>query len=109
MGDGMTDTEISLLAKAIAKELYDNGISLTAEYREVVTERNIALAKLASLQSRLETYEEGLDPAVKMPKEGETVIALYPNGDISRYVFSHKLTIDFVRWYPLPGSKGGEE
>lgn len=83
-------------------------------------------SQLAEAQARLAGFEEGFDPKVKLPKDRQTVIAKEVRDDQPIYwdveflkgddgnlwvnwAFAEPSnTADIVRWFPLPGSKGGE-
>jgi len=102
------------------------GDSLTAV--EVVDKLAALESQLAATKARLAEYEVGFDPAVKPPKDGREVFirvndcreyyAIYdcPSDDsIARFIvlpfgdFTPVFSInDIIRWFPLPGSKGGE-
>ena len=80
-------------------------------------------AQLAATQARLAAYEEGYDPKVELPKNGQTVIAKEVRNDQPMYwdLEFHKaqngnLWVNWafaepskeaqvIRWFPLPGAK----
>ena len=70
----MGEIDVKELAKAIAKELYENGIELTVEYREVVMQRNIALVQLEKAEAMVEQLTEAGD---WMVDAGENIAGVY--------------------------------
>ena len=100
---------------SIESELAESG----AMEKRLVEELEYLQSQLAATKALLAAYEEGFDPAVKLPDKGNLVTVLpkdrfwqsYTVFDGEKFAAPETTwdVYEVARWFPLPGSKGGEE